>query len=113
MNPARKARQSKTQRALGLLLVTLFVLVSPANAAPSPDRPIDVVAITWPTAKTDSIKVQDVAEAIRTTVGPNWRDFTTTQGAPENSAVNFVPGIIATDPIALIRPMACEGECDP
>jgi len=109
MNPARKARQSKTQKALGLLLVTLFVLVSPANAAPSPDRPIDVVAITWPTAKSDSIKVQDVADAIRTTVGPNWRDFTTTQGAPENSAVNFVPGIIAPDPIALVRPMACEG----
>lgn len=109
MNPARKARQSKTQKALGLLLVTLFVLVSPANAAPSPDRPIDVVAITWPTAKSDSIKVQDVADAIRTTVGPNWRDFTTTQGAPENSAINFVPGIIAPDPIALVRPMACEG----
>lgn len=103
--------RTKAPRLISAFLAFLFLVlpVTSAGAAPSPDRIIDVVAITWPKAATGSIGVQDVAEAVRTTVAPNWRDFTTTQGSPMNSTINFVTGIVWTEPIALTRAMACEG----
>jgi hypothetical protein len=103
--------REKAPRLLSAILAFLFLVlpITSAGAAPSPDRIIDVVSITWPNAKSGSIGVQDVAEAIRTTVAPNWRDFTSTQGSPTNSTINFVTGIVSAEPIALTRAMACEG----
>ena len=92
-----------------LAIIFVLSLGTSAIAAPSQNYFIDVVSITWPMAGQSSISVKDVESSIRNVVAPNWREFTTTQGASHDATINFIPGIISVDPIALTRPMACEG----
>lgn len=90
------------------LSVALFSsLVSPAQAADI--RIVDVAAVTWPGAPVSSVGVGNVEASIKNEVGPRWKRYTTIEGSLEDGSINFQHGVTLTAPIALTRPMACEG----
>ncbi len=82
-------------------------LFSPVQAADI--RIVDVAAVTWPGAPVSSVGVSNVEASIKNEVGPRWKRYTTIEGSLEDKSIDFQHGVTLSAPIALTRPMACEG----
>lgn len=91
-----------------LALLLSFALVLPQPVFASDDRVVDVASVTWSGAKLDT-PISEIEFAIRNEVNANWRSFTTSEGSRGDKTVNFNFGQALQEPIALSRPMACEG----
>ena len=102
---------SKERRFVSIAIAFVFSTLATtfSYAAPLAERPIDVVAVNWPGSRAATVTVDQVEQSIQEYVAPNWRSFTTSQGGPITTAINFVPGITSLEPISLTRPMPCEG----
>lgn len=106
---------AKTRRKIKLrilILCTVYVILSPLAAAPaqaSDPRLVDVVSVIWPLHTSRATTVEDVRQSVTNSVAPNWRKFTDFSLVSEKNWVNLQVGVTNSEPIALTRPIPCEG----
>ena len=85
-----------------------FTGLSPASADQT--RYIDVVAVTWPGAKSFGVTTSQVESAITNDVNARWKSFTTIEGDTKSRTINFVHGKTLQETLVISRPMSCGGE---
>jgi len=98
-------------RRISLIFIGSLALIFSGVGAATADqtRYIDVVGVTWPGAKTPSVTLSQIENAITTEVNPRWRSFTSLENDPKSRTINFVHGKTLNQNIVIGRPMACEG----
>jgi hypothetical protein len=91
------------------VLISLFS-ANLAIASEGDTRYIDVVAVTWPGAKSFGVNTSQVESAITNEVNARWKSFTTIEGDTKSRTINFVHGKTLQETLVISRPMSCGGE---
>ena len=90
-------------------LLTLLLSVAPMPPSEAADlRVIDVVQITWASAKSPIAKVEDVVFSISNQVAPSWKRFTTISEDKLDRSIEFKVGETLDNPIRIGAAMSCE-----
>jgi hypothetical protein len=91
----------------GLISLGIITSVSPAVFAID-TRVVDVASVTWSGARS-TVGISAVETAIKNDVGQRWKRYSTIEGSKEDRSISFQFGTSLSAPIALVRPMQCEG----
>ena len=91
-----------------MLLPLLWIFYTLPVAHAFDIRFIDIAEVTWSGSSKPTVSSKEISSAIVNQVGPDWSEFTSSQGGANMKTINFRYGQTLLSPIQLRSPFECD-----